>query len=290
MKRFAFSKSEEFICFIKGASGEFYKEREIVGITTLRIMTYNVRNSNDGSPHSWNERKLLIQQIIEKEKPDLIGTQEVLWRQVQDMETLLPEYGWIGLGRDGGNRGEFMNIYYKKERFELLEFDHFWLSTTPETIGSVSWGSACTRMATWVKLRDKYTNQIIYHLNTHLDHVSEEARVNGAEVILNKISQFPQDVPVVVTGDFNTVADSDTHKRFVEKGNIKDTWVDAEERINEEFGSFNGFKDPSGGQGRIDWILYRGNIQTKSVKINTDRPNGQYPSDHYPIIAELVLQ
>lgn len=254
----------------------------------LRVMTYNLRNNSDVPPNSWDERKGLIQELIQRENPDIIGTQEGLYPQVKDMDDLLPNYGWIGLGRDGGSNGEFMTIYYKKSRFDVLEYNHFWLSEKPETMGSISWDSGCTRMATWARLFDKVTKKSFYHLNTHLDHVSEEARIKGAEVIIQKVENFNSKLPIIVTGDFNTVAGLETHQTFINQGEFVDTWEDATERINEELGTFNGFQNPSGGEGRIDWILYRGDVSTESVKIVNDRPDGRFPSDHFPVIADLT--
>ncbi|GIN73255.1 endonuclease [Bacillus sp. J14TS2] len=256
---------------------------------TLSVMSYNLRNNSDVPPNSWEERRGLIQALIQQEKPDIIGTQEGLYPQVKDMEALLPEYNWVGLGRDGGSHGEFMTVYYRKDRFDIMEFDHFWLSDTPEQIGSTAWGSACTRMATWVRLFDNETKQTFYHVNTHLDHRSEEARVNGAKLIISKTEAFKSNLPIILTGDFNTIAESETHQTFIEEGQYSDTWFDAKERINDHLGTFNNFKDSSGGKGRIDWILHKGDIATLSVQIVDDQIDGRFPSDHFPLIANLQL-
>ncbi|KRG14383.1 hypothetical protein ACA30_11680 [Virgibacillus soli] len=254
---------------------------------TLKVMTYNLRNNSDVPPNSWEERKGLIQSLIHREKPDIMGTQEGLYPQVKDMEVLLPEYGWLGIGRDGGSHGEFMTIYYRKNRFEIMEFNHFWLSDTPDRIGSATWGNHCTRMATWVHLFDKKTKQAFYHVNTHLDHESERARVNGAKLIIRKTDEFQMNLPIILTGDFNTVAGTETHQTFLQEGKYIDTWADTSKRTNENLGTFNNFEDPSGGNGRIDWILHRGKITTSSVQIVDDQVNGRFPSDHFPLIANL---
>ncbi|MCR2823431.1 endonuclease/exonuclease/phosphatase family protein [Lederbergia panacisoli] len=254
----------------------------------IRIMTYNVRNDCDAPPNSWNERKVLIRDLIKRESPDIIGTQECKFNQVQDLDELLEEYNWIGLGREGGSKGEFMAIFYKKSRFQVTEYDHFWLSDTPDVIGSSTWGNDCTRMATWVHFLDKRTNQSFYHLNTHLDHVSENARVKGSELIVKQSEAFDSSAPIFITGDFNTVAESDSHKVFL-KGDFIDTWDSAIERIHEELGSFNNFNDPTGGEGRIDWILYRGDVKVGTLKIVNDQINGRFPSDHFPIVVDIEI-
>ena len=252
-------------------------------------MTYNVRCDFDAPPNSWNERRKLISEMLLRESPDIIGTQECLNYQVQDMASILPEYDWIGLGREGGSYGEYMAIFFKKDRFTALEYDHFWLSDTPATIGSSSWGNDCTRMATWVKFQDRQTGATFYHLNTHLDHISEEARVKGAELIIKKTDEFDADSPHIITGDFNTGTASDAHKIFLDKGNFIDAWDVAAETLNEELGTFNAFEDPSGGEDRIDWILIKGDVKTGLIKTIDDQTNGLFPSDHFPVVADIQI-
>ncbi|MBW8349396.1 endonuclease/exonuclease/phosphatase family protein [Bacillus sp. IITD106] len=255
----------------------------------LRIMTYNVRNDCDPPPNSWEERKGLIRDLIVRESPDIIGTQECKFNQVKDLDHLLEDYDWIGLGREGGSKSEFMTIFYKKSRFDVLEYNHFWLSDTPNVIASSTWGNDCTRMATWVHFLDKETNQSFYHLNTHLDHISEEARVKGAGLIVEQAEAFDSSIPLFITGDFNTVAKTDTHQVFLTKGSFIDTWDSASKRINEELGSFNNFDDATGGEGRIDWILYRGDVKAGVLKIVNDQVDGRFPSDHFPIVVDFEV-
>lgn len=252
-------------------------------------MSYNLRNNSDVPPNSWKERKELILELLERESPDIIGTQELLHDQVQDMEDLLPEYDWIGLGRDGGSYGEYMAIFFKKSRLKVLEYNHIWLSDTPNIIGSSTWGNDCTRMATWIRFLDMESKKQFYHLNTHLDHMSENARVRGAELIINKSADFHSALPIIITGDFNTAAKSETHQVFLTKGNFIDTWDTATERINEKLGTFNNFNDPSGGKTRIDWILYRGDVKAGMIQIINDQTNGRFPSDHFPIMTDIQI-
>ena len=111
------------------------------GPAALAVMTYNLKNAHSQRPYGWDVRRPIARAMLQKHAPDLIGTQEGLYRQIKDLATDLPDYGWVGLGRDGGSRGEFMAVFYKRERLEPLEFDHFWLSDTPEVVGSTSWGN-----------------------------------------------------------------------------------------------------------------------------------------------------
>ncbi|MFD2924866.1 endonuclease/exonuclease/phosphatase family protein [Halobacillus naozhouensis] len=262
--------------------------------TELRVMTFNLRylNDSDPSPHTWEERRPTVRQVIRKEQPDIIGTQEAVYQQVRQVGTDLSNYKWIGLGREGGSKGEFMAVYYNENRFTPLEYDHYWLSDTPHIVGSTSWGNTIPRMVTWVKFHDTKTDQSFYFVNTHFDHISEEAREKSAALINEKVKEFGSELPVILTGDFNASPDSKPHEILTKEGPFVDTWTAADIRINEHLGTFNGFNDPTGGgpDKRIDWILSTENVTTQSTEIVNYRKNGQYPSDHYPVISDLTLQ
>jgi len=259
----------------------------------LKVMSFNVRyaNESDESPNTWVERSPLIQQVIEREQPDIIGTQEALYPQVMDMDARLANYDWIGQGREGGSQGEYMAIFYNEDRFTPLEYDHFWLSDTPNVVGSATWGNNVTRMVTWVKFHDTKTDQQFYFMNTHFDHESEEARINSAKLISEKVKQFKPGLPVILTGDFNTTPGSEPYEILMNEGSFVDTWVEADQRINEGLGTYSGFEDPTGGgpENRIDWILSKGNVTTETSEIMDGNKDGQYPSDHYPVVSELTV-
>jgi endonuclease/exonuclease/phosphatase family metal-dependent hydrolase len=255
----------------------------------LRVMTYNLRYASDTPPHAWPQRLPVAVAMLGTVKPDVIGMQEALWRQVRDLEEALPAYGWIGLGRDGGSQGEFMAIFFLKARLEPLVFDHFWLSDKPNEIGSTSWGNSNRRMVTWVLLRDKKTNRRFYFWNTHFDHEVQLAREKSAALVLKRVALLPAEVPVVLVGDFNADhAANPVYGMLVNKRALTDTWVSAEKR-GKLFGTFHGYKPPRPGASRIDWILTRGSIRTVRTQIVTYQQNGQTPSDHFPVVADLVL-
>jgi endonuclease/exonuclease/phosphatase family metal-dependent hydrolase len=259
----------------------------------LKVMTYNLRylNNNDPSPHTWAERVPAIKKLILNEQPDIIGTQEVLYQQLKDLETNLDNYEWIGLGREGGNKGEYSAIFYNENKYSPLEYDHFWLSDTPDVIGSKTWGNTIPRMVTWAKLLDKKSKQSFYVVNTHFDHQSANAREKSAQLILEKINEFDPALPIVLTGDFNTSPDSVPHQTLTSEGAFNDLWDTAKVRINEDLGTFNGFHDPTGGgpERRIDWVLGKGKVFTHKIEILNDYKNGQFPSDHYPVMADVTL-
>ncbi|MGJ9458056.1 endonuclease/exonuclease/phosphatase family protein [Oceanobacillus sp. CF4.6] len=259
----------------------------------INVMTFNLRylNDSDASPHTWEERRSTVRQVIRKEQADIIGTQEAVYQQVKDVATDLPNYEWIGQGREGGNEGEFMSIFYNENRFTPLEYDHFWLSDTPDVVGSASWGNTIPRMVTWAKFLDTESNKEFYFVNTHFDHMSENAREKSAELISERVKEFDQNLPILMTGDFNAGPDSIPHDTLLNEGGFVDTFTTAEQTINKELGTFNGFDNPTGGgaDNRIDWILSKGNVTTHTSEIVNYRKNGQYPSDHYPVLSEVAF-
>lgn len=263
---------------------------ETAGATTtndLTVMTFNLRYASTNRPNAWPQRRPVMRDCIQKIAPDLFGTQEGLYSQLKDLAADLPKYNWIGTGRDGGSRGEFMAIFYRPDRFEPLEYDHFWLSDTPNVIGSTTWGNRNRRMVTWVRFRDRQADRELYFVNTHLDHEVQLAREKAATLIRERIKALNSKIPLLLVGDFNAAAGSNqAYTILTEDGFLADTWPNARERRNEKLSSFHDFKGPREGA-RIDWILSRGPIIPESTEIVTYSEDGQYPSDHFPLVAWL---
>lgn len=256
----------------------------------LTIMTYNLRYASDIPPNAWPNRRPIMKACIESVQPDLIGTQEGLYRQLRELAAELPEYDWIGTGRDGGSRGEFMAVFYRRARFEPLEYDHFWLSDTPEVIASATWGNSNRRMVTWVRFRDRESGIEFYFWNTHLDHAVQAAREKSATLIRDRVHALKTQLPVLLVGDFNAVAGANpVYDALVRAGGFKDTWQLAAERRNADFNTFNSFAAPKREGLRIDWILLRGEADVFWSEIVTFAQDGQFPSDHFPVVARLRL-
>lgn len=252
----------------------------------LRAVSYNVRYASNQQPNAWPDRRPLLIENIKNMRPDVMGTQEGVYRQLREMDADLPEMTWIGLGREGGSKGEFMAVFYRPDRLTPLEYDHFWLSDTPDVIGSASWGNKYRRMVTWVRFLDKSSPREFYFVNTHFDHQVQEARVLSAELLRERIGGFKHALPVIVVGDFNAVAGaSRVHQTLIGDGFLRDSWDSAQRRGDEKVNSFNGFKAPGRASRRIDWILYRGPIRAIETEIITFERDGQYPSDHFPILT-----
>ncbi|MBL9127971.1 MAG: endonuclease/exonuclease/phosphatase family protein [Verrucomicrobiales bacterium] len=253
-------------------------------------MTFNLRYASSTPPNDWPTRRPVMKACIEKYAPDLVGTQEGLYSQLKDLAADLPAYSWIGLGRDGGSRGEFMAVFYRTDRFEPMAYDHFWLSDTPEVIGSTTWGHSNRRMVTWVRFKDRKSGSEFHFWNTHLDHEVQPAREKAAELIRQRILKLDTRLPLLLVGDFNAVAGANkAYDILTGDGFLRDTWNLAGERRNESFNSFTGFAAPRKEGKRIDWILLRGTAEVRTTEIVTYEQAGQFPSDHFPVMTWLTL-
>ena len=257
----------------------------------LTVMTFNVRWAGDARPNAWRDRRPVMRELIQRANPDVFGTQEGLNGQLGDMAADLPAYRWIGLGRDGGSRGEFMAVFYRADRLEPLEYDHFWLSDTPATMGSRSWGNNYTRMVTWVRFRDRRSGRQFVFINTHLDHEVQEAREKAAELILQRARAWDASVPVLLVGDFNADAGANRVYDLLTgaSGGFTDSWRAL--GLADTLGTFHDFKGLRAARTsrRIDWILTRGPVTALSSAILTYQRNGQYPSDHFPVVARVRI-
>lgn len=254
----------------------------------LKVMTFNLRFASAQPPHAWPDRRPVMKRLLEKETPDVIGTQEGLFDQLNDLAADLPAYAWIGLGRDGGSRGEFMAIFYRRDRFEAVAFDHFWLSDTPELIGSKTWGNHYARMVTWVRLRERATGREFEVWNTHFDHQVEEARRKSADLLQKRIATVAPALPVLLLGDFNCAAGaSEPYAQLTGAAGLADTWSAASTRLNEGLNTFHGYAPPKRDGERIDWILARGAREVKRAAILDYAEHDQTPSDHFPVTATV---
>lgn len=250
----------------------------------LRVMTFNVRlpTAADG-PDRWERRRSLMARTIREQQPDVIGTQELFARQGDYLVAVMPEYAWFGRSRGNGD-DERMGVFHRRDRLRVVAAGDFWLSDTPDVPGSISWGHPEPRMVTWARF-ERITDGGRFQLfNTHFPYreQDEEARLRSAAAILQRIRALPDALPVVLTGDFNTGADSDTHARL--SGFLQDAWTAAPRRAGPE-GTFHAFT----GQPlrRIDWILFRG-LRAEAAHTVTSHADGRYPSDHFPVVADLA--
>ncbi|MCQ4207575.1 endonuclease/exonuclease/phosphatase family protein [Streptomyces longispororuber] len=256
----------------------------------LRVMSLNLQVHWDNPPHTWPERRPAVGELLRGARPHLLGTQEGLRHQVRDVEAALgsstADYDWVGEGRDGGDDGEFMALFYDRRRLAALAHGHFWLSGTPDVPGSNTWGGGCPRMVTWARFRDLVTGTEFCAANTHFDHASADARERSAELLAERLNALVPDVPRIVTGDFNSPAGpgSSPYTRLLAAADLVDAWDTAEER-GPDLGTFHDYRPPVPGGERIDWILVSRGVRVRSAHAYTFAPGGRFPSDHLPIHA-----
>lgn len=254
----------------------------------VKAMTYNIQVAGTKPPHAWVQRLPLMARLLQREVPDVIGTQEGRYDQVRDLAAALPDYDWIGVGRDGGSQGEFMAIFYRRERFEPVAFDHFWLSDTPEIVGSATWGNQYRRMVTWVRFRERATSREFEVWNTHFDHEIEPARVKSAALIRQRLAATAR--PLLLLGDFNCIADNSVaYTELTVGAGLTDTWSVARQHAQADLNTFHGHKGPQRQGERIDWILARGATAVAESAILDYAEEGLAPSDHYPVTAVVTF-
>ncbi|MFZ5517650.1 MAG: endonuclease/exonuclease/phosphatase family protein [Candidatus Zhuqueibacterota bacterium] len=260
----------------------------------LSVMTFNIRynNPNDGV-NAWPNRKALAAGAILERDIDIIGMQEVLKSQLDDLDSLLFDYDWCGVGRDDGkSAGEFTPIFFLRDRFENMGDSTLWLSETPTAPSSKSWDTACTRIVTYVRLRDKTCDREFYVFNTHFDHISELARIRSARLLLNLMKAVAGEKPIILTGDFNCTAQDSAYKILT--GVLPDDVVLKDSRTISAMphagikNTFNGFTDPGGTQ-EIDFIFVNPRVKVMTHETLNILKDGVYISDHYPVVSEVVF-
>lgn len=250
----------------------------------LKVMSFNIRYANDkDGVNAWDKRREVTAAMLEKAAPDLFGTQELLKVQGDFLAERLKNYAWFGVDRRGGHADEHMGVFYRTDRLKLIESGNFWLSDAPEAVGSITWGHPLPRMVTWGLFETIKSGRRFYAFNTHLPYRAEDegARTKGAELILKRIEAMAGDLPVVLTGDFNTTPGSEAHKLLATR--LTDARDSAPQKIGPEetFHNFTGKADK-----RIDWIFTRG-FAAKRVVTITDHQGAVQTSDHFPVMAEL---
>jgi endonuclease/exonuclease/phosphatase family metal-dependent hydrolase len=257
----------------------------------LEVMTFNLRYASTEEPNSWARRRSVTAALLRIERPHLIGTQEGLAGQLRDLDADLgARYAFVGTGRDGGDRGEFTAVFYDVVRLAPERSGHFWLSDTPDVVGSNTWAARTVRMVTWVRFLDLLTGARFHAVNTHLDHISEPARQRSALLIRDRVAAFTPRLPVVLTGDFNAPAGpgNTVYDLLVTGDGFMDTWTAAQAR-GAALGTCPGWGPAVPDSDRIDWILTTSDVAVRAAAINTRRDGTQRASDHLPVQARLRL-
>lgn len=279
----------------------------------MRVASYNLRYDNPGdSLDNWQYRKNTIAKLIQFHDFDIFGSQEGLHRMLEQLSGKLPNYSYIGVGRDDGKqKGEYSAIFYKTKMFQLLDKGNFWLSENPSK-PNVGWDAALPRICSWGKFKEKETGFIFFFFNVHFDHVGTVARKESSKLILSKIMDIAKNVPTLLTGDFNVDQNSDSFKVLNGSQLLTDAYDLAKLKYGPK-GSFNGFRINTRSKSRIDHIFVTGGFKVLRHGILTDtyhtdirklkkvENSGTYPkeillyknearlpSDHYPVLTILT--
>ena len=255
--------------------------------------TFNIRYDNPADQaDNWQFRKDTVTRFIKAQDMDIVGMQEVLHNQLEDLLQRLPGYKSIGVGRDDGKtKGEYAPILYKEDRFEVLDSNTFWLSQYPDSIGFIGWDGACTRIATWAKMKDRQSGKIFMAVNTHFDHVGVTARREGALLIIRKIKEIVGDRPAVLTGDFNVNDQSEAYRTITSNAFVlKDAAKIAGKQTGVDYTFHNFGQIPSEQCEKIDFIFVTPQIKVLDSFIPKEAaPESKFLSDHNPQIVHLIL-
>ena len=283
-------------------------------VTTMQVGSFNIRYENRGDSlrgNGWGQRAPVIAQLIRFHDFEIFGTQEGKINALTQLKGLLPEYDYIGLGRDDGiHKGEHAAIFYKAERFDLLDHGDFWLSETPD-VPSVGWDAALNRICTWGHFKVKDTKQDFYYFSLHMDHIGVKARMESAKLVVSKIKEICKGKPVILVGDFNVDQTNPIYNTFTESGILDDSYEICEIRYALD-GTANGFDPNSFTKSRIDHVfvtpgtrVIRYGVLTDTYRTMTPEAqkyeNGNFPkeisfqayqartpSDHFPV--KVILQ
>ncbi len=253
---------------------------------SIRVMSFNIRygTAPDGE-NSWPLRKSLVLEVIRNSQPHLLGLQEALREQLDEITEAIPQFVATGVGREADGGGEYSALLYDRRRFDLLAGGTFWLSENPQVRGSHTWGNELPRICTWAQLVDRTSGKSIRVLNTHWDHQSQPARVRSGELVAARISEFGPDEPVILMGDFNAGPDNPARQPFSRIG-LTDTYFDLHPS-SQDLGTFNAFQGTTSGE-KIDAIYVNDRWKVLAAEIIRTERDGRYPSDHFPVTATLV--
>ena len=257
--------------------------------SSFNLMTYNIRmNTPQDGVNAWPLRKDKVTGLIRFHKADIFGVQEALVLQMNDLKSSLPEYDSYGVGRDDGKEeGEFMTIFYKKDRFEKLDAGTFWLSPTPDKPG-MGWDAACNRTCTWIKFKDKTTKKTFFAFNTHFDHRGKVAREESASLILKFMATINKDnLPMFLTGDFNSSKEAPPIQK------ILSVLLDSRDKsLSAPYGpeGTSGGFEVKESRRVIDYIFINQQVEVIRHGVLTDSNGLFYPSDHRPVLAEIRIK
>ncbi|MDA1092657.1 MAG: endonuclease/exonuclease/phosphatase family protein [Acidobacteria bacterium] len=263
---------------------------------SLDVMTFNIRTASgrDGD-NAWPNRKALLVETIERSAPQVIGMQEALGEQIAYLERMLPAYRWIGIDRglNGGvGLSEATPIFYRYAELSPIESGNFWLTETPDTPPvrrTEDRRRGGGRIVTWARFYHRASGREIYVFNTHFTLRRDQSQLDSAALVIDRVSALPADAAVIVMGDFNNGAEDSDTWRAATAGRLRDAWTEADARVG-PLATYGDFGPPEEALAeRVDWILVGGPIDVRRAETVVHNDDGRYPSDHYPVVAALVI-
>ena len=256
--------------------------------TPVVIATYNIRYNNPGdSLNAWSHRKENVKALIRFHDFDIFGTQEGLIDQMNGISEM-EAYARTGHGRDDGKEaGEHSAIFYKKDRFKLIESGDFWLSETPEKPGKGWDAKCCNRICSWGKFQDIQTKKIFYFFSVHFDHQGIVARKESGKLMVKKIQEIAKNAPVICVGDFNSTPETEQIQAM--QTILNDSYKVTQDPPYGPVGTFNAFKFDAPMKHRIDYIFVSKGIKVLKYGVLTDAKDQRYPSDHQPVMIKAVI-
>ena len=260
----------------------------------VRVLSFNIRyGTADDGMNAWPRREELVYDVIQQGKSDFVGLQEALRFQIDAIREAVPAYHEVGVGRDDGRQaGEYSAILYKPDRWRVADSGTLWLSDTPDVPGSMTWGNEITRIVTWARFVEKESGRGVWVFNTHFDHVSQPSRVKSAELLASRVASRQPPDPVIVTGDFN--AGENNPVILYLKNSTNESPVELVDTFRvlhpdeEAVGTGGGFEGLRNGP-KIDYVFTQPDAEVREAGIIRDNRDGRYPSDHFPVYAEIAL-
>ncbi|MBK7409090.1 MAG: endonuclease/exonuclease/phosphatase family protein [Saprospirales bacterium] len=257
---------------------------------SFRAMTFNIRyDTPDDGINRWDNRKDWVADLIRHYGPEVFGLQEALEHQIEDLAGCLPEWAWVGVGRDDGKKGgEYTPIFYRKDRWKMLESGTYWLSEDPEKVGEAGWDASLPRIVTWMKLQQLATGRTVFLANTHFDHRGTKARQESALLILRRLATLLPTDPIVLMGDLNSLPGSMPYQ-LLEGSMLSDSRFLCRYPPYGPEGTFNGFQLGAYGA-RIDYIFVNDFWKVQEYVTIADHLDKRHPSDHFPVMVALSLK
>ena len=257
--------------------------------TPINVATYNLRyNTPNDGVNAWPNRKEMVKSLIQYHEFDLFGTQEALRGQLEGVAEL-KEFAFLGKGRDDGKQGgEHSAIFYKKDRFKVLDSGDFWLSETPDVPGKGWDATCCNRICSWAKFQDMTTKKQFYFFSVHFDHQGVKARQESGKLMVKKIKEIAGKTPAICVGDFNSTPETEQIKAM--QTLLQDAHNVTKQPPYGPEGTFNSFKFDAPMNNRIDYIFVSKDFEVLKYGVLTDAKEQRYPSDHQPVVAKVVLK